>query len=136
MITKRCQLLAYGAAHDAGLRAKIQVQTLNSGETSKYNLNITNQVNTTSMKTQSKADSNTKKTMYTKATIFQENTPQIQDALQSERLYAPSESESNSSFASSYTCKMSANIPARPKGKDGLELDQFECPYCLTACNI
>ncbi|KAF8535327.1 hypothetical protein BDD12DRAFT_797171 [Trichophaea hybrida] len=40
--------------------------------------------------------------------------------------------ESKTSMASSYACgNLRVELPPRPKGKDGKELDRFECPYCL-----
>jgi hypothetical protein len=47
-------------------------------------------------------------------------------------LHAPSIAESKSSTASSYAGKdLHVEVPARPKGDDGKELDRFKCPYCL-----
>lgn len=47
-------------------------------------------------------------------------------------LYAPSSAESKSSMASSYANEnMRVEVPPRPKGKNGKELNCFECQYCL-----
>jgi hypothetical protein len=47
-------------------------------------------------------------------------------------LQAPSVVESKSSMASSYAGNdLHVEVPSRPKGNDGKELNRFECPYCL-----
>ncbi|ORY02184.1 hypothetical protein BCR34DRAFT_667757 [Clohesyomyces aquaticus] len=51
--------------------------------------------------------------------------------------YTPSTVQSRSSRASSYTGKeLTVTVPTRPMGKDGNELEWFECPYCLITKNI
>lgn len=47
-------------------------------------------------------------------------------------IYPASIPESKSSVASTYTGKeLKIEVPSRPKGEDGYELEDFECPYCL-----
>ena len=47
-------------------------------------------------------------------------------------LYAPSTAESKSSMASSYADEnIRVEVPPRPKGENGKELDCFKCDYCL-----
>jgi len=54
-----------------------------------------------------------------------------------EAFYTPSVAESKSSFASSYAGKeLAVIVPPRPKGDYGIELDWFECPYCLITKHI
>lgn len=53
------------------------------------------------------------------------------------QLYGPSLLESDQSVASS--CdegKIDIEVPPRPKGENGDELDYFECPYCKVARSI
>ncbi|KAF2464630.1 uncharacterized protein BDR25DRAFT_296597, partial [Lindgomyces ingoldianus] len=57
--------------------------------------------------------------------------------LDSTALYPPSVAESKSSMASSFAGNdLAVEVPPRPKGEDGYELDLFECPYCLITKNI
>lgn len=52
-------------------------------------------------------------------------------------LYAPSCAESKSSMASSYTgTDLRVRVPPRPKDGNGVELEWFECPYCLLTKHI
>jgi hypothetical protein len=50
------------------------------------------------------------------------------------------ETQSIADTASSYQSTLSGreviNIPPRPKGPDGEELEEFECPYCYALCEI
>lgn len=48
------------------------------------------------------------------------------------KLYAPSLAETISTVASSYAGEdLRVDVPSRPRGDGGRELEQFECPYCL-----
>ena len=68
----------------------------------------------------------------TKATILETFGP-----LTGENLNAPSVTESTPSNASSYTEKeLTIDIPPRPRGENGDELDYFVCPYCRVAKRI
>jgi hypothetical protein len=52
-------------------------------------------------------------------------------------LYAPSVADSKSSMASSFAGKdLQVEVPPRPMGIGGKELDYFECPYCLITTSI
>lgn len=63
--------------------------------------------------------------------------PAIEGHIDPTALYAPSVAESKSSMASSYSGKdLRVEVPPRPKGEDGNELEWFECPYCLITKNI
>ncbi|KAF8246379.1 hypothetical protein K440DRAFT_366824 [Wilcoxina mikolae CBS 423.85] len=68
-------------------------------------------------------------TLPTKATTLRINIPEGEIPA---TFYAPSVAESKTSMVSSYTGQnLRVEVPPRPKGKDGKELDRFECPYCL-----
>ena len=68
-------------------------------------------------------------TLKTKATMLKVFEPPTGD-----NLYAPSIPESNLSYASTYTEKeLIIDLPPRPKGENGNELDYFVCPYCRVA---
>jgi hypothetical protein len=68
-------------------------------------------------------------TLRTTATTLRINTPQVGNP---QALYPPSVTGSVSSMASSYTGgSLSVEVPPRPKGDSGRELDTFECPYCF-----
>jgi len=68
-------------------------------------------------------------TVHTETTTLRLNAPQVEARA---ALYAPSVAESKSSMASSYAGKnLRVEVPPRPKGKDGNELDSFECLYCM-----
>jgi hypothetical protein len=52
-------------------------------------------------------------------------------------LTAPSLAETNSTAASSYAgTNLRVDVPSRPKGDHGEELEQFECPYCWLTKDI
>lgn len=73
--------------------------------------------------------SSTQDTLKTYATTAKNKTFPFEDT---GAIYAPSTAESKSSMVSSYAGgNMRVEVPPRPKGKDGKELDCFECPYCL-----
>jgi hypothetical protein len=60
---------------------------------------------------------------------------------QSKLLQAPergfdASSDTKSSVASTYTGGTKLEIPPRPRGPDRDPLDEFECPYCFTLCQI
>jgi hypothetical protein len=60
---------------------------------------------------------------------------------QSKLLEAPergfdASSDKKSSVASTYTGGTKLEIPPRPRGPDREPLDEFECPYCFTLCQI
>jgi hypothetical protein len=61
----------------------------------------------------------------------------LEDKADSLALYAPSVAESKSSMASSYSGgDLQVEVPPRPTGEDGEDLEWFECPYCLIIKNI
>lgn len=72
------------------------------------------------------------RTLRTKATMLEMFEPPTE-----EYLYAPSLPESKLSAASTYTEReLIIDIPPRPKGENGEELDYFVCPYCGVAKRI
>lgn len=78
--------------------------------------------------------SSTQYTLDTYATTTKNKTFQFEDT---GTIYAPSTAESTSSMASSCSGEnMRVEVPPRPKGKDGKELDRFKCPYCLVTQSI
>jgi hypothetical protein len=73
-------------------------------------------------------------TLRTTATTVRINTPQVETP---QALYPPSVTGSVSSMASSYTGgSLRVEVPPRPKGDNGRELETFECPYCFVLQTI
>lgn len=57
--------------------------------------------------------------------------------VESNSLYARSVADSSPSMASSYAGKdIQVDVPARPKDRNGHELEMFKCPYCLITMHI
>lgn len=72
------------------------------------------------------------RTLKTKTTMLEVFEPPIKN-----NLYALSIPESKLSYASTYTeKKLIIDVPPRPKGENGNELDYFVCPYCRVVKKI
>jgi hypothetical protein len=65
----------------------------------------------------------------TKATTFVPQAPIVIEEIQSV-------ADTASSYQSTLSGHEIIQIPPRPKGLDGEELDSFECPYCHVLCEI
>jgi hypothetical protein len=143
IITKRRHILAYRISHNEALQTKVQEpkpkpQMILPGMSHPTGQQAPSARGEAALplldKTQSLAAPSTK--IGTKATTLRGNMPQILEIGDPTALYAPSLTESKASMASSYANELRVDIPPRPKGEDGQELDLFECPYCLIACRI
>lgn len=74
-----------------------------------------------------------RKTTMTRATVLQQ--PSADDDGAIEAPLAP-QSEYTPSRASSYGATLRVEVPDRPRGANGEELDDFKCPYCFVVCHI
>lgn len=130
MISRRQQLLRYRETHSTELQiGRIEPPTaaleLPREEEPKIGRNDTKAHIPQSTNIRESAESQApsgRDTLHTKATTLRvENDP----------AYAPSIAESNTSLASTSTGKLTVQIPPRPLGEDGKELEEFECPRCF-----
>ena len=72
-------------------------------------------------------------TVMTKATVLRQESGSENVASQS---LEPAISQYVPSLASSYATKFRVEVPDRPRGNDGEELDDFKCPYCFIICHV
>ncbi|KAI9769209.1 MAG: hypothetical protein M1840_004338 [Geoglossum simile] len=130
MISRRRQLLFYLISHEKSLETakvepkKIQADpaTIETSPEKSSGLGVVREVAVSVVSSQQPP--------LTKATTLRINTVPA-EAL--DTLYAPSLAESASSAPSSYAGEtLRVEVPPRPKGKEGKDLDFFKCPYCLT----
>lgn len=137
MISRRRQLLRYRSSHHQALETE-SLEIV--GNTSKP-ANLLEHLNpqprlaqeaVANPSTHSQVPSS-RRTLLTKATTLPGNMPTVEGQ---GALYAPSLLESKSSVASTYAGKLKVEIPPRPRGLNGQELESFECPYCYVACHI
>ena len=145
MITRRRQLLYYRHAHIQNLHTsrgepKFPLPTASTSKMLEKGAATTPpQVQSGSQVAISKSASS-HYTLHSKATTFQPGLfplPSTQENLDLTALYAPSTAESKTSVASSFAGKeLQIEIPPRPTGDNGLELEWFECPYCLISRHI
>ena len=145
MITRRRQMLYYRGAHGKNLdTSRVQPKlSLPPGSASK---SLTMEASTEPQHVQSRSQvamsqaASSHFTLCSKATTVRlGEVPLVvaQDNINPMALYAPSVAESKSSVASSFARKdLRVEIPPRPKGNGGKELDWFECPYCLITKNV
>lgn len=140
MVSRRRQILYYRESHDQSLdtvnvKPKIALPLPAAPKSLSPEINTSaSQVGSCSEVARSQAASS-QFTLRSKATTLRLEEAYDEDNL--DVLYAPSTAESKSSLASSYAGKdLYVEVPPRPKGDDGKELDRFECPYCLRAMVI
>ncbi|MCJ1468073.1 hypothetical protein MMC07_006699, partial [Pseudocyphellaria aurata] len=142
MITLRRQLLLYRLSHNQKLKTsevggRTAIENLSATKPSSPKLNNSGSDAKIEVYSSEKARSQTPSTQHTletSATTVHNNPVQLENMA---TLYTPSIAESTSSIASSYTSRyLKVEVPPRPKGKDGKELDYFECPYCLVTKSI
>lgn len=73
-------------------------------------------------------------TLHSKATTRRVDTPIVNECL---AVYPESIAQSMTSQASSFASKyLSVEVPPRPTGINGQELDTFVCPYCMISVYI
>lgn len=77
--------------------------------------------------------SGSRKTAITRATVLKQ--PPMNDNEALEAPLAP-QSEYTPSRASFFGAKLRVEVPDRPRGANGEELDDFKCPYCFVVCHI
>lgn len=140
MITRRRQLLRLRETHHQNLEHRRPEAKATTSFSSTANLILIRSRNLEPDEPQAKATTSSSSiadltiignhhTLKTKATMRK-----FAEPLTEEQLYAPSIPESNLSVTSSYTHReLDIEIPPRPKGENGDELDYFECPYCKVA---
>lgn len=87
---------------------------------------------TPSVAPQSQA-SGSRRTGMTKATILRQENVLEDGPSQS---FESAVSDYAPSMASSYATKLRVEVPDRPRGTSGEELDDFKCPYCLIICHV
>jgi hypothetical protein len=139
MISRRRELLFYRVSHNTALkRAKMEPKPMTVTQLPTISLLPTQNDSMTETFHQtvvsgSQAE-NSRYTLQTKATTFCINASPVEVP---GTLYARSITESTMSRASSYADrKLRVDLPPRPKGVNGNELDLFECPYCLITQSI
>ena len=74
-----------------------------------------------------------RKTAMTRSTVLQQPSADDNGALEAPLV---PQSEYTPSRASSYGAKLRVEVPDRPRGANGEELDDFKCPYCSVVCHI
>lgn len=137
MITRRRQLLFYRFSHEQKLEAtevKSKAALIPPSATGPLSLEHIHSgpeaiIGATVGEIARSQVSSTQITQDTYATTLHNNDLRL---VHKRTLYPPSTADSKSSMASSYAGEnMRVEVPLRPKGKDGKELECFECPFCL-----
>jgi hypothetical protein len=135
LITRRRQILYYRESHDKSLdtgcvKPKLALPTPPAAKNLSPDISTGGSEEAAGSEVARSRAASSQFTLQSKATTLRlENTPVEEEP---GGLYAPSIAESKSSIASSYTGNsLRVEVPPRPKGEDGKELDRFECPYCL-----
>ena len=134
MITRRRQMLYYREAHGKSLNTsrvqpKISLPSVSAVKSPTIEASVLSGKATSSHFT-----------LHSKATTVRPGEfplVVVQGNIDPMTLCAPSVTESKSSMVSSFAGKdLRVEVPPRPKGIGGKELDSFECPYCLITKNI
>lgn len=135
-ISRRRQLLRYRETHNSELRTgdielPMAVLERPSEEQPDNDVNAKARISqSTNIRKSARSQAPSgRDTLHTKATTLRvandpDNSFQV--------LYAPSIAVSKTSVASTSTGRLRVQIPPRPLGNDGKELEEFECPYCFT----
>jgi len=114
-VTRRRQILKYRKLHNESIQASITTTA-------------PAMLSDIRLKGLSKAPSSHIATS-TKATTFVPPTDMVVEEVQSL-------ADTESSYHSASSEQEVINIPPRPRGPDGEELEEFECPYCYIICEI
>ena len=121
-ITRRRQLLKYRELHNR----KLNLPKVDDSTEPKYRTRDEGQTSSQVSKS-NVAESHFQPS--TKATTFLPNVSLAMEETQSV-------AESTSSYQSTTFHHQIIQIPAKPRGSDGHELEEFECPYCYVLCRI
>ena len=140
-ITKRRQIIYYRSSHALNLDSsnyQISVPSFTKIATQTPEVLADSELQTIEAPLSITASS--KFTLRSKATTFKVGAsllPDIQESAAGIALYPPSEAESRVSAVSSYAGKdLEVDIPSRPKGEDGKELELFECKFITSPTTL
>jgi hypothetical protein len=135
MISRRRQILYYRASHDKSLdTAPVEQKKIATTKPTANILSTDTAISGSEPGHGSQAGHSqavsSQFALQSKATTLRLNNPPEEEGL--DFLAAPSVVESKSSIASSYAGKdLQVEVPPRPRGEHGKELDYFERPYCM-----
>ncbi|KAI4157301.1 MAG: hypothetical protein LQ342_008398 [Letrouitia transgressa] len=144
MITRRRELLYYRRTHNENLdtdrsESKLSLRTASTSKMSEKGVTtMPPQAQPGSQVAMSKQASS-HFTLHSKATTSQPRLPlpPTQENLDTMALYAPSAADTKTSMASSFAGKeLQIEIPPRPTDDSGVQLEWFQCPYCLISRHI
>ena len=138
LVSRRRQLLAARSARDRHLLTEDTEEGDPGEKQSEPNPDTQNvprdrpQTSNVVTATQSRV-SGGRKTAMTRATVLKQPLSDNKEALEAPLV---PQSEYTPSMASSYGAKLRVEVPDRPRGANGEELDDFKCPYCFVVRHI
>jgi hypothetical protein len=136
-ITRRRQLLHYRLSRNEDLKREI-IESASGRFSAKMDLvgaalDAAQAENT--KRTSGSQANNTKPEPSIKASTF--NPKDFPNVIENDKeIDIRSEPETVSSFASTHTAQEPLVIPPRPSGPDGVELEEFECPFCYILTRV
>jgi hypothetical protein len=129
MISRRRQIISYRETHDQHLDTTNVKPKTPISQPSNSNTKVGSQAGHGVSQSQA---ASSRPTLKSKATTLRP----AKDIPEPD-LDAPSVAESKSSRASSYAGKdLRVEVPPRPRGDDGKQMEKFECPYCFITISI